>query len=121
LKVEAGHTALEPGAGILLFTDGLTEGRAAQRGATRRVHLFGEERSRRIVPEHRGAPPERVLDALVSAVTTFAGGPLADDSVSSPSGWSPLPRPEPPRRARDVARPSPIRNAASTRGRCNGS
>jgi serine phosphatase RsbU (regulator of sigma subunit) len=79
LKVEAGHTALEPGAGILLFTDGLTEGRAAQRGATRRVHLFGEERSRRIVPEHRGAPPERVLDALVSAVTTFAGGPLADD------------------------------------------
>jgi sigma-B regulation protein RsbU (phosphoserine phosphatase) len=79
LKVEAGHTALEPGDGLLLFTDGLTEGRAATRGAPRPVNLFGEERSRRIVPEHRGDPPERVLEALVSAVTTFAGGPLADD------------------------------------------
>ena len=29
--------------------------------------------------ELRGAPLDQVLDALVAAVTEFAGGPLADD------------------------------------------
>jgi len=79
LRVEAGHTSLEPGEGLLLFTDGLTEGRAAKRDTTGSVDLFGEERSRQEVRSHRKAPPERVLQALVTAVTTYAGGPLADD------------------------------------------
>jgi serine phosphatase RsbU (regulator of sigma subunit) len=79
LQLEAGHLSLRPGEGLLLFTDGLTEGRAATRVAAGRLDLFGEERARQVVREHCGAPPGRVLSALVSAVTTFAGGPLADD------------------------------------------
>jgi serine phosphatase RsbU (regulator of sigma subunit) len=79
LKIEAGRGTLEPGAGILLFTDGLTEGRGVARRTGRPVELFGEDRARRIVQKHAGAPPITVLDALVTAVTEFAGGPLADD------------------------------------------
>jgi serine phosphatase RsbU (regulator of sigma subunit) len=76
--IEAGRTALEPGEGVLVFTDGLTEGRP-RRGTGRPLSLFGEDRARRIVREQRGAPVARVLEALSSAVTDFAGGPLADD------------------------------------------
>jgi serine phosphatase RsbU (regulator of sigma subunit) len=79
LGVEAGHTSLEPGESLLLFTDGLIEGRPAKRDTTGSVDLFGEERSRQEVRHHRKAPPERILQALVTAVTTYAGGPLADD------------------------------------------
>jgi serine phosphatase RsbU (regulator of sigma subunit) len=53
--------------------------RAAKRDTTGPVDLFGEERSRQEVRHHRKAPPERVLQALVTAVTTYAGGPLAHD------------------------------------------
>jgi serine phosphatase RsbU (regulator of sigma subunit) len=76
---EVGRGTLRPGDGILLFTDGLTEGRSVRRtpGTTR--ELFGEERARCILQEHRGAPPAEVLDALVAAVTEFADGQLADD------------------------------------------
>lgn len=79
LQLEAGQLSLRPGEGLLLFTDGLTEGRAAARVVTRRLDLFGEERAREVVRENCGSPPGRILQALVSAVTTFAGGPLADD------------------------------------------
>ena len=78
LVLEAGRARLDPGKGLLVFTDGLVEGRARRRtgGATQ---LFGEERARRVVQEHCGAPPAVVLEALVSAVRTFAGGWPADD------------------------------------------
>ena len=79
LDVETGCAVLEPGAGILLFTDGLTEGRPARRGPAGPSEMFGEERARRIVQEHRDAPPARVLEALASTVAAFAKGPLADD------------------------------------------
>jgi serine phosphatase RsbU (regulator of sigma subunit) len=79
LTIEAGRTALEPGEGILVFTDGLTEGRAPRRGSARPRELFGDERARRIVRDQPGAPVGQVLDALASAVAGFAGGPLADD------------------------------------------
>ena len=79
LKVEAGTTELLAGAGLLLFTDGLIEGRSAHRGPGRPVEVFGEERARRLVRELRGHPPGAVVHALVDAVTTFAGGPLTDD------------------------------------------
>jgi serine phosphatase RsbU (regulator of sigma subunit) len=75
--IEAGRTALAPGEGVLVFTDGLTEGRP--RRSTRPLSLFGEDRARRIVREQQGAPVGRVLEALSAAVTDFAGGPLADD------------------------------------------
>lgn len=84
LKIEVGHALLGSGAGFLVFTDGLVEGRPARRkpaarNPAARVELFGEERARSIVRQHRGAPATRVVEALDAAVSTFAGGPLADD------------------------------------------
>ncbi|WP_233489171.1 PP2C family protein-serine/threonine phosphatase [Blastococcus sp. TF02-09] len=79
LGMETGQGLLEPGAGVLLFTDGLTEGRAVRSRRSRPLELFGEERARAVVRQHRGAPADQVLDALVGAVADFAGGPLADD------------------------------------------
>jgi serine phosphatase RsbU (regulator of sigma subunit) len=79
LKLEAGRVCLGPGSGILVFTDGLLEGRAGRREYGRPLEMFGEERAHRVVREHRGAPAARVLEALVAEVGAFAGGPLADD------------------------------------------
>jgi serine phosphatase RsbU (regulator of sigma subunit) len=79
LKVETGQTTLAPGDGILLFTDGLVEGRAHQRSAAGPPRLFGEDRARRVLRDHRGTPADGILDALVAAVHSFAEGPLADD------------------------------------------
>jgi sigma-B regulation protein RsbU (phosphoserine phosphatase) len=79
LSMEAGTAQLPAGAGLLLFTDGLIEGRGIRREPGRPVEVFGEERARRLVREHRDRPPGAVLGALVGAVTTFVGGPLADD------------------------------------------
>ena len=79
LKLEVGLTALRPGDGILMFTDGMVEGRAQRRSATGPPQLFGEDRARRVVQDHRGTPAADVLDALVAAVRAFADGPLADD------------------------------------------
>jgi serine phosphatase RsbU (regulator of sigma subunit) len=79
LTIEAGTTTLIGEEGLLVFTDGLVEGRAARRAPSRPLELFGEERVRTIVRAHRGRSPAEVLDALVSAVTAFAGGAPADD------------------------------------------
>jgi serine phosphatase RsbU (regulator of sigma subunit) len=62
-----------------VFTDGLLEGRGAQRDPARSREQFGEERARQVIRDQRGAPPAGVLEALVAAVGSFAGGPLADD------------------------------------------
>jgi sigma-B regulation protein RsbU (phosphoserine phosphatase) len=77
--VHEGRTALAPGQGVLLFTDGLTEGRPVRRSGAEPLAMYGEERARRVLLEHRGAPPAVVLDALVSGVISFAEGRLADD------------------------------------------
>jgi serine phosphatase RsbU (regulator of sigma subunit) len=77
--VEAGSAVLTDGQGLLIFTDGLLEGRPAHRDRSRPLELFGEERARWILHEHRGEPLAVVLDALVSAVTDFSAGSLADD------------------------------------------
>jgi serine phosphatase RsbU (regulator of sigma subunit) len=79
LELQAGTATLPPGAGILLFTDGLIEGRAGRRTAAGPTQLFGEERARRVVQHHDGAPVDGVLDGLVTAVSGFAEGRLADD------------------------------------------
>jgi serine phosphatase RsbU (regulator of sigma subunit) len=79
LTVESARTALAPGDGVLIFTDGLVEGRAQRRPGGKPIELFGEERARGIVHQYRGAPPGGVLDALVSAVRAFSDGALADD------------------------------------------
>jgi serine phosphatase RsbU (regulator of sigma subunit) len=67
------------GSGVLVFTDGLTEGRPVRRPAGSPVELFGEGQARQVVRDVAGAPAKDVVAALVSAVTTFAGGTLADD------------------------------------------
>jgi serine phosphatase RsbU (regulator of sigma subunit) len=79
LKLEAGHATLTPGAGLLVFTDGLLEGRSVRKVLDGTLELFGEDRARTVVRELRGAPAARVLESLVGAVGAFAKGPLADD------------------------------------------
>jgi sigma-B regulation protein RsbU (phosphoserine phosphatase) len=78
LQITAGRMVLQPGTGVLLFTDGLTEARG-RREPGRPRELFGEDRARQIVRKQAGAAVDQVLDALTSAVTAFSGGPLADD------------------------------------------
>jgi serine phosphatase RsbU (regulator of sigma subunit) len=67
------------GSGVLVFTDGLTEGRSVSRPPRAPVQLFGEDRARQVVRDCAGAPAKDVVAALQAAVTTFAGGRLADD------------------------------------------
>ena len=117
LRLEAGHASLAPGVGLLLFTDGLVEARPARRDHARPVELFGEERARGIVRDHLGAPVPRILESLVTAVTSFAGGPLADDLCLVAVRAEGLPR---SRLRPGVAQGSPRRNAPKTHERCNG-
>lgn len=95
LDVETGCTVLEPGAGVLLFTDGLTEGRPARRRLGAPAEMFGEERARRIVREQLDASPARILEVLTAEVTAFAGGPLADDLCLVAIRSEPSPDPVP--------------------------
>jgi serine phosphatase RsbU (regulator of sigma subunit) len=64
---------LEPSAGLLLFTDGVTEAHRS------RQELFGERRLARTVRELAGLPPAVVVRRLESAVLEYAGESLADD------------------------------------------
>lgn len=91
--IEAGTSPLAPGSGLIVFTDGLTEGRTASRERSKPLELFGEDRVREIIQTQRGAPPEQVIHALVAAVTEFAGGPLADDVCIVACRATPAPRP----------------------------
>lgn len=93
LAIEAGVSLLAPGAGLIVFTDGLTEGRTAHRRRSKPLELFGEDRAREIIRTHRGAPPEQVVHALVAAVTEFAGSPLADDVCIVACRAAPAPSP----------------------------
>lgn len=79
LDIEAGSCTLRAGEGLLLFTDGLIEGRAAHRDPARPLALFGEERVREVLAAHRNDSPQGVIDALRKSVGDFAGGALADD------------------------------------------
>ncbi len=91
LTIEAGTTSLMGQEGLLVFTDGLVEARSARRDPSRPVQLFGEERVGRVLRAHRGRPPAAVLDALVSAVTEFAGPQLADDLCMVALRCTPVP------------------------------
>jgi serine phosphatase RsbU (regulator of sigma subunit) len=78
---------LAVGAGVLLFTDGLTEARRplSERTGSRRdaarpePELFGNERVAAVLAEHRGKEPAEVVQALRQAAESFTGGGLADD------------------------------------------
>lgn len=69
---------LPDGHGVLLFTDGLPEARAAHAGDGR-APPFGEERVAEALHELAGAPPRAVVENLRARVARHAGGRLADD------------------------------------------
>jgi PAS domain S-box-containing protein len=74
------RATLPPGAGFVLFTDGLSEARAPENdpsadGAVR----FGAARIRDVVAGLHGADTDHVVRALRSAAEGFSRGALADD------------------------------------------
>jgi serine phosphatase RsbU (regulator of sigma subunit) len=71
-------TYLAPGQGVLLYTDGLPEARAAARDVARR-ELFGEEAAREALRALNGAEPDAIVAALRDAAVRHARGAPADD------------------------------------------
>ena len=60
----------------MLYTDGVTESRAADR------ELFGAARLRALLEAHAGAPPAELLDAVWDAAVDFRrGAPAGDDAT----------------------------------------
>jgi serine phosphatase RsbU (regulator of sigma subunit) len=77
---------LEHGAGLLLYTDGLTEARrpegngaAPAASSNGSAELFGAERVERLLRELGGVPAAAVLRRVQHEVEDFTGGRLADD------------------------------------------
>jgi serine phosphatase RsbU (regulator of sigma subunit) len=68
---------LAPGAGVLLFTDGLPEARTARE--VDRHDLFGEEATRATLIALQGAPPADIVAGLRAAAVRHAEGRPADD------------------------------------------
>jgi Stage II sporulation protein E (SpoIIE) len=64
-----------PAAGILLYTDGLTDARPSGR----RFQPFGEARVGAVLRELDGPTPEQAVTRLAHAAQVFAGGRLPDD------------------------------------------
>ncbi len=69
--------SLEPGDGVLLYTDGVVETRDAS-GA-----FFGEDRLRDLLgrEHHTGGAPQEVVRRLVRSTLSHAGEPLQDDAT----------------------------------------
>jgi len=70
-----GEVPVPPGRGLLFFTDGLPEARAADGPRPR----FGEERVTEVLRAAAGAPARDVVESLSGAVGTWVGGERADD------------------------------------------
>lgn len=64
-----------PAAGILLYTDGLTDARPPGR----RFQPFGEARVSAVLRELDAPTPEEAVERLAHAAQRFSGGPLPDD------------------------------------------
>lgn len=73
LDCTSATTYFEPGAGLMAFTDGLSE---ARRGGG---ELFGTDRIANKLATLRGASPARVVRELRREAERFAGGALPDD------------------------------------------
>ena len=65
---------LEPGAAVVLFTDGVIEER-------RDGELFGQGRLDRVLSENRELPAAELAQAVVGGASAFGGGGLSDDSA----------------------------------------
>jgi serine phosphatase RsbU (regulator of sigma subunit) len=68
------HAVLEPGAAVVLFTDGVVESRADG-------ELYGHVRLNRLLSEQRNLSAEALARAVVEDSRSFAGGGLDDDSA----------------------------------------
>jgi serine phosphatase RsbU (regulator of sigma subunit) len=62
----------EPGAAVVLYTDGVVEAR-------RESELYGEARLDRLLSEHCGLPAQELADAVVEDCRSWGGGDLRDD------------------------------------------
>jgi serine phosphatase RsbU (regulator of sigma subunit) len=84
------EVALEPGDGVLLYTDGVTEARDPD------GESFGEQRLRDLLARERlaGGPPQEVIRRLVRSALDHAQVRLRDDATMLYIRWNPE-RPEP--------------------------
>ncbi len=73
LSCDAGRAALDPGAGLLLYTDGVTEAHRPRR------ELFGEHRVSAALRELAGSDPAAVVRRLLSDVYAHVGQEMGDD------------------------------------------
>lgn len=70
------QVSLEPGDRILLFTDGISEIKNAQR------EMFGEEALEALFMSLIQEHPDRILDKLIEALSNFTQGHPLDDDMS---------------------------------------
>jgi sigma-B regulation protein RsbU (phosphoserine phosphatase) len=70
------RTVLRPGDSLVMFTDGVTEGRRVGDRA-----LFGPDRLRRVVADSPATSAEQLVAAIDGAVTAFTGGRVDDDTA----------------------------------------
>jgi serine phosphatase RsbU (regulator of sigma subunit) len=64
--------AFEPGAAVVLYTDGVVEARRAG-------ELYGEERLDRVLTQRRELPAEALAEVVLDECRRFVGGELRDD------------------------------------------
>src|SRR5262245_12684924 len=72
---EQGEFPIAPGDRLVLYTDGITEGRNAAGDE------FGEERLAASAVAHRARPAEDILAAILADVEAFNGGAYEDDAT----------------------------------------
>jgi serine phosphatase RsbU (regulator of sigma subunit) len=73
LSCDAGRAEFDPGAGLLLYTDGVTEAHRPRR------ELYGERRLSAVIRELAGSEPAAVVRRVLSDLFEHAGGTLSDD------------------------------------------
>ena len=73
LNGDAGRAELDPGAGLLLYTDGVTEAHRPRR------ELFGEERLTAVLREMAGSDPAVVVQRLLSDLYAHVCDEMGDD------------------------------------------
>jgi serine phosphatase RsbU (regulator of sigma subunit) len=71
-EYEAERVELEPGAAIVLYTDGVVEARRDGR-------LYGEERLDTLLRKHALSGAQELAEAVLADCRSFAGGDLGDD------------------------------------------
>ena len=72
---EQGDFIIAPGDRLILYTDGITEGRNTAGDE------FGEDRLSETVARHRALPAEEMLAAILHDVEAFNGGTYEDDAT----------------------------------------